>query len=192
MRPWGWGDFVYLCLVNFSELDIKVDKMYRAYRIRLCLFAYRMVHSLDDAEDIVHNVFLNIFEKEGSFNNIVDLKPYLYRSVHNACINHLKKSQKIPQTSTQEPVNLDEEDYLVKRIEDEVLWELAQAVESLPSKCREVFKLGYMKHMSNEQIAAELNISINTVKSQKQRAKQLLKEQLKDLFVLLMIFLKDF
>jgi RNA polymerase sigma-70 factor (ECF subfamily) len=166
--------------------------MYRAYRIRLCLFAYRMVHSLDDAEDIVHNVFLKIFEKEDSLNDIVELKPYLYKAVHNACINHLKKSQKISQTSTIEPVTPDGEDYLVKRIEDEVLWELAQAVESLPTKCREVFKLSYMKHMSNDQIATELKISVNTVKSQKQRAKQLLKEQLKDLFVLLMFFLKDF
>ncbi|MDD2242788.1 MAG: sigma-70 family RNA polymerase sigma factor, partial [Bacteroidales bacterium] len=77
----------------------------------------------------------------------------------------------------------DDSGYLTNRIESEVLWEVFSKVEQLPAECKKVFKLSYLENMSNQEIADMLSISVNTVKSQKSRAKQLLKESLKGLFV---------
>ena len=168
------------------------DKIYKEYHLRLCLYAYRMVHSLDDAQDIVQTVFLNIYEKDITLAYVKTFKPYIYRAVHNACLNFIKKN-KLNIAKDIEPhlesFISEDEDYLLKRIEDELLWELLQAVEALPNKCRKIFKMSYIQKFSEKEIASNLNISINTVKSQKKRAKQLLRRQLKNLFTLLMLYL---
>ena len=163
-------------------MDHNLENIYNSYKIRLSVFAYRMVNSVEEAEDIVHNVFLKVH----SFNS------YIYRAVYNACINFLKKEKRVQLERKDDFFIEEEENYLLKRIEDEVIWELYQAIEKLPSECKKVFKLSYMNKLSNADIAQLLNISINTVKSQKQRAKQLLREDLKDLFVLFMLLLQDF
>jgi len=175
-------------------VDKDFDKIYNEYRLRLCLYAYRMVQSLDDAQDIVQTVFLNIYEKDNSLAYVNSFKPYLYRAVHNACLNFIKKDKLSLNHDIDSHPHLyisEDEDYMLKRIEDELLWELLEAVEALPNRCKKVFKMGYVQKLSNKEIAQELNISVNTVKSQKQRAKQLLREQLKNLFVLLMFYLNN-
>lgn len=168
------------------------------YRARLCLFASTIVDSNEDAEDIVHNVFLSLYEKEDELPNIKSLKSYLYRSVYNASLNFLKKKstshelreERVQQNLLSQTLS-NQEEYLVKRIEEEVIWELFEAIEKLPKESQKIFKMSYLQNISNAEIANLLGISVNTVKSQKQRAKQLLKRELKDLFLLL-IFLKQF
>lgn len=175
-------------------MDKDFDKIYNEYRLRLCLYAYRMVHSLDDAQDIVQTVFLNIYEKDKTLAYVNSFKPYVYRAVHNACLNFIKKDKLTVAHDIDSHPHLyvsENEDYLLKRIEDELLWELLQAVENLPSESQKVFKMSYIEKLSNKEIATKLNISINTVKSQKQRAKQLLRAQLKNLFALLMLYLSN-
>ena len=73
---------------------------------------------------------------------------------------------------------------MTDRVESEVMWELMTAIDSLPEECRKVFKLSYMEGDDINEVARKLNISTHTVKSQRARAKQLLRERLKDLFPL--------
>ena len=72
--------------------------------------------------------------------------------------------------------------YLNERIENEILWEIFEAVEQLPEECKKVFKLSYIEKLDIAQVARLLNISEHTVKSQRARGKKLLQEYLKDLF----------
>lgn len=69
----------------------------------------------------------------------------------------------------------------------EIHRELTAAVEKLPEECRKVFNLCYFQGLDNESTARELGLSINTVKAQKARGKKILKENLKDIFPLLML-----
>lgn len=175
-------------------VDRDFDKIYNEYRLRLCLYAYRLVNSIDDAQDIVQTVFLNIYEKDKTLAHISSFKPYVYRAVHNACLNFIKKEKLnvAHDIETHPEIYISEdEDYLLKRIEDELLWELLQAVEALPSRSKIIFKMSYVQKLSEKEIAKNLKISVNTVKSQKQRAKKLLREQLKNLFPLLMLYLSN-
>ena len=74
-------------------------------------------------------------------------------------------------------------------VRSEIYREILDAVNSLPQKCSAVFKLAYLEHLDNHEIAEKLSISINTVKSQKNNAKKQLREQLKHLYPIAVILL---
>ena len=64
-----------------------------------------------------------------------------------------------------------------------------QAIQELPTECGRVFKLAYVDGFSNDEIATQLSISVNTVKAQKNKAKIQLREKLKGLYPILFLFL---
>lgn len=67
-------------------------------------------------------------------------------------------------------------------VRTEVYKEILDAVNQLPERCGEIFKLAYIEQMTNNEIAKLLSISVNTVKAQKNNAKKLLREHLKHLY----------
>ena len=160
--------------------------LYEKYKSVLCFYASRYTGSYWESEDIVHSVFANFLSKEIKLNDENALRSYLFSAVHNACLNNIAQkstAKKYYAYALLNETDKDESGYLSDRIETEVLWEVFSKIEQLPSECKKVFKLSYLENMSNQEIADELSISVNTVKSQKSRAKQLLKESLKGLFV---------
>lgn len=168
-----------------SKNDFLSD-LYEKYKSVLCFFACRYTGSYLESEDIVHSVFENLLGKEIKLNDENAIRSYLFSAVHNACVNSISRKDTARRYYMYSLLNSSEGDdsgYLANRIETEVLWEVFSKVEQLPSECRKVFKLSYLNNLSNQEIADKLSISINTVKSQKSRAKQILKESLKDLFL---------
>jgi RNA polymerase sigma-70 factor (ECF subfamily) len=81
----------------------------------------------------------------------------------------------------------DEPDFLSDRIEAEVLSEIFSAIERLPTECRRVFEMSYIEGMPVEQVADKLGVSVNTVKTQRSRAKKALRESLKGLYSILVL-----
>jgi RNA polymerase sigma-70 factor (ECF subfamily) len=173
-----------------------LSDIYTKYHQRLSLFAYRYLGSLNEAEDIVQSLFLKLFEKEMVLNSELSVKSYLFSAVRNACLNHIEKAgvkkKHFNYIQTHIKESDDNSNYELSRIEDEVLWELFTALEELPPKCRNIMTLSYFENIGNDDIAKMLNITVNTVKSQKQRAKQLMKERLKELFVFALILFNNF
>lgn len=159
--------------------------LFNEYYPSLCYYALRFVNDSDQVKDIVQNVFINIWNKAGTdFKNLTVLNAYLYTSVRNACLNflrqenlHREKHEEIRQEET-----IVENEFLQEKLENEVMLEIFKAIDELPKACRTVFKYSYLYGMSNNEITDLLGISINTVKTHKMRAKQLLKEQLKNVF----------
>ncbi len=162
-----------------------MKRIYDDYYHRLCFYAAKYMKDIEEAKDIVQDVFVKIWEREISFSNELALSAYLYSSVYHACIDrltlqgiHNRHHLRIQKTNH----DIDSANYLNKRIEDEVLWEIFEAVEQLPEECKKVFKLSYIEKLDIAQVAKLLNISEHTVKSQRARGKKLLQEYLKDLF----------
>jgi len=170
-----------------------LDEIYQKYHSVLCFFAYKFTRSYQEAEDIVHSVFEKIIDKSPEIQNEGALKSYLFSSVHNACLNTISKAgvrKKYTDYTTIHESGIDNSSYLIERVEAEILWEVFSKVDALPSECKKVFRMSYIEDMSNQEIADKLGISVNTVKSQKARAKQLLRDSLKELFVLAMAIIK--
>lgn len=181
---------------KISDLNIgAIKEIYSLYHSVLCFFAYKYTKSYDEAEDIVHSVFAKIIEKGVTLENDFTIKSYLFSSVRNASLNYIKKDnvrKRYSEYSSSNETGTDNSSYLLDRIETEILFEIFSKIDALPSGCNKVFRLSYIEGLSNQEIADKLGISLNTVKSQKARAKQLLKESLKDLFIIALYILKNY
>lgn len=107
--------------------------------------------------------------------------------VRNGSLLALKKEQKVVELDHKLSDETTEFDFNI--LEEELYSDLIDALNSLPEKCKEVFELSCLEGMKYKDIAEQLNISINTVKSQRARAIELLKEKLKNHSELLFILL---
>lgn len=166
--------------------DLSLQEVFDNYYHPLCFYAGRFLKDDDEIKDIVQEVFVVLWEKKLFFENKYALKAFLYSSVHHAVLNkiklmgiHRKHHGKIMDTEDE----ADSRNYLTKRIEDEALIAIYQAIAQLPPKCRKIFMLSYIQGYDIDQVAKKMNISLHTVKSQRARAKKLLQIYLKDLFI---------
>ncbi len=166
--------------------------LFNHYYSRLCTYAIIFVKYPDVAEEIVQETFIKIWEKRFEIIIETTFKAYIYRSIHNNCINYLKRIKHIRnrqeavriEVSRQSEVNIKnlDTDIIDKIVTEEFNKHFFRALESLPKQCREVFLLCRNEHLTYAEAAQKLNISVNTVKSHMKKALEKLKEFLdKDL-----------
>lgn len=183
-------------MLGVEKIDMRqkevFDKYFRTYYQSLCYFAYNYLKEQEGAEDVVQDMFIKLLDTAGNFDSEEHLKYYLYKSVRNACLNQIRLTsiraeilENVQKNSPEE-----ENDFFVSVVRTEVYGEIMKAVQGLPSECGRVFKLSYIDGYSNEEVADQLAISVNTVKSQKNKAKAQLRERLKGLYPVLLLFLE--
>lgn len=154
--------------------------IFREYYGPLVLYSRRFVGEADVAEDIVQEFFCHLWENRKRMGEIRSFKTYLYTSVRNRSLNYLRDNHVV----SIEGVEVQkEEDFLMEMMEAEIYRELYAAIDKLPDKCRVIFlkKLG---GLDNQEIAQELVISEETVRSQLRRGRELLQKQLTGLSAL--------
>ncbi len=141
----------------------------------LVKYANEYLFDKDSSEDVVQEVFIQIWEKSYKIRIKTTLKAYLYTMVRNRCLNILKS---IKITDTANFIELrtifdSEYDFYPLSNDDKTIrYDLAlKIVEALPSKMRTIVKLRFVNQYRYAQIADELGVSVNTVKTQLKRAK---------------------
>jgi RNA polymerase sigma-70 factor (family 1) len=151
--------------------DIGFEYVFKKYYARLCYFAYRLVGDRDAAEDIVQEIFMKFWDRREGFGNEPSVKTFLYLTVRNASLNFLRHAA-VEQRYLDDALPLDSEPDkgLDQLIHAEVLAEIHRSICELPAACRQVVELAYFEGLKNNKIAERLGISVNTVKTQKQRA----------------------
>ena len=177
---------------NNSAADF--EAMYRFYYENLCQFAHRFVNDTATSEDLVHNVFLNIWKNRADWILRGSLRTYLYQSVRNQAMNHLahKKVQNrsrlenlsiIPDPNRMNP----EEKFTDEEFEEAV----RKAVEQLPERRRIIWLMHREDKLTYREIAEVLDLSIKTVETQMSRSLKFLRERLTEFlpFVALIIIL---
>ena len=152
------------------------------------------VLSDEDAENIVQDVFLELWEKKEILALPVNIIAYLFTAIKNRCIDLLR--HRIVAKDTEDKMQaeyrltLQMKYYSLEAFDNELFEEenieqvLSKAIDSLPEKCREIFIKNKIEGKKQKDIAAELNISVNTVESQMGIAYKKLKSELKDYFPL--------
>lgn len=155
----------------------------------LCYFANKYVCNSEVAQDIVQECFIWFYEKNNRFENLLAFKAFLYECVYHKAINYVKASRKHADIHEQMKLSLSEtdEDYESNQIETEVFEEIFQAINELPEECGRIFKMTYIERKSTKEISAVLNIAESTIKTQRQRAKNILRRKLKHLYPILAI-----
>lgn len=167
------------------------EMLFRTYYQSLCNYAYTFVRDREEAEEIVQNTFTGVWEKRASLSIHTGVKPYLYAMVRNACLNVLKH-EKIKQRHAALEVAVAERssESVAHKVEaSELEQRIMEAMAKLPEQCRLVFKLSRFEDLKYSEIAAQLDISVKTVENQMGKALRVMREQLKDylLFIIVLI-----
>lgn len=136
---------------------------------RLKQFAYSILKSGEEAEELVSDVFVNIWQKKDQLSSIETPLFYFYVTAKNLALNRLKKQKR--------QANLSAEDWLVQMnsiyfdpeqmmITEEILRQIKKAVNDLPPRCRLIFKLIKEDGLKYKETAALLSLSVKTVEAQ--------------------------
>lgn len=155
------------------------EKIFHLFYAGLCFFARRWVNDTAIAQDIVTEVFVKLWERRTDFKTLYSIKAFLYISTRNACINHNHQAQyqaRIRENIRQES-NDGEPDGINETIHAEVLQQLYAIVHDLPEKCRQVMLLSYLKGLDCHEIARQMQVSVHTVRNQKNRGVHLVKNR---------------
>lgn len=160
--------------------DIFVRELYDQYYLRMCHFAYRLIACREAARDIVQDAFVVLLESRSRISNDPEAaKGYLYSTVKNAALNWIRHQNIVAKIHTQQRLQeVEETGVLEAMVHAEIIGELHAALESLPKGCASVCKMAYLEGKKNQEIADALGVSINTIKTQKQRAIFLLRNKL--------------
>jgi RNA polymerase sigma-70 factor (ECF subfamily) len=170
------------------------EMLFRTYYQSLCNYAYTFVHDRVEAEEIVQSTFLNVWEKRDNIAVHTGIKPYLYAMVRNACLNVLKH-EKIKQRHAAMEIATGERsaESVTRAIEaTELEHRIVEAMNRLPEQCRLVFKLSRFEELKYAEIADQLDISVKTVENHMGKALRIMREQLKDYLLMLIIFIHGF
>lgn len=137
---------------------------FRGYMEGLYLYALAFVKERAVAEDIVQDTFIYLWVNRSRISYTGSVYAYLLQSVKNACINH-KAHQEVEEKYRRVVVCADEAEDAGTDWE-ELRQKVMSAIDGLPPRCREIFILGAVEGMKYQEIAARLDISVNTVKTQ--------------------------
>ncbi|WP_172594515.1 RNA polymerase sigma factor [Mariniphaga sediminis] len=174
---------------------VAFELIFYKYKGKLFDFIRKSLPTSEEAENIIQDVFTNLWLYRKKLDSGKSLNALLYTMVRNELFMHLRKQ--IVRRKYVEEFGLfvnENDDSTQNQIEyNELKLLLAQLIESMPEKRKEVFKLSRYEGLSYKEIAKKLGISEHTVDTQIRKALSYLKENLKKTtFVLFSLFFKRF
>ena len=166
--------------------------LFTAYFSDLVLYANHFIKNQAAAEDIVQDFFITLWLEKKFFNIESSLEGYLYRSLHNTCLNHLYNEQRKQEKLLHMPIEKDSSPTLTTELEDKEREYILSyhALHKLPEQCKQVFTLCCLQNMKYQEAADYLGISINTVRTQMGRAYKILRNSLDSKSFLNLLFLR--
>lgn len=162
-------------------------EIYQRYKRLLYLFAFKRLGDREEVTDIVQDVFLSLWQNHAGIQITYTLNTYLHSAVRNKIADRLSRRQVsqryIDSFEIFRAAFTETTDHLVRSKELEAIIE--KEIAALPPKMRQVFELSRKTGYTRSQIAEELGLSEQTVKSHVQHALKLLKVSLKNNFIFL-------
>ena len=156
--------------------------IFSAYYKDLVFFAYSFTHELPDAEDIVQDTFVKLWEHHEELNVTVSLKSMLLKTIQNKCIDWHRHKKIINNHSNyiidNSPIyEFDTDNYVLK---SELEGRIEKAIANLPEKFKEAFEMNRFEELKYHEIATKLNVSVRTVEVRISKALELLRKSLID------------
>jgi len=157
------------------------EKLFRAYVDQLYVFAAKHVDDQSAAEDIVQDVFCDLWERRSDWEPEGTVKAYLYRAVRNTALDRLDRRQ-VREDWKEEEKQEDRPRFGVGPADalqqDELRQAMEDAVEDLPDQQKLVYRLAHRHGLSYREIASALGIARKTVENHMGRALRSLRSQL--------------
>ena len=171
---------------DMSALDI----IYRKYSKKLYRFAYSIIKVKPDAEGIVHEVFIKVWEKRNKIDEYLSFESYLFTITYNTTISFIRK--KVKENKYIEHLkfmqNPSIQSNIIPEIEYKELKDKSEKIiDLLSSRQKQIFKLSREEGLTYKEIAAKLSISINTVETHMERALKSIRKNLGEVSIVLLI-----
>ena len=172
----------YLTQLKIRKGDIKAfEALFREYYVPLCQFAIKYVNDKDNAEEIVQDFFYQYWKNKETMAVPQSLKAYMYVSVRNNCLNHLRNQNVRQKYAMQIAENLSEnsEYSLQPTLEiKELQYRIDEILNDLPERCSLIFRMSRYEGLKYREIAEALSVSVKTVEANMGKALQSLREKL--------------
>ena len=174
--------------------EMAFEQVFKKYFKALHAYAFTIVKEEETAEEMVQALFLRLWEKKENLDPQINLKAYLYRSVHNDSLNYLKHQKvKLKYQNHMVYQMKNETDNAANRVQlRELENQLQRALTELPEQCRTIFQLSRFEELKYQEIADHLSLSIKTVENQMGKALKLLRLKLVDFLPLVLMLLSNY
>ncbi len=154
------------------------ELVFKEHYLHLVAFANTFLHDIDNAENIVQNIFVKLWENRNQYK-ISSLKGYLMIAVRNSCNNELKRLHH--ERTFQKSIENDELVESINFSDSKVMDKISSIINQLPEQRKRIFKLNRLEGLKYREIATKLNISPKTVEVQMGKALKFLRENLIEL-----------
>ncbi len=177
-------------MLNNSERDIIIfndikksdqkafDELFNRYYKSLCDFSNLMINNKQSAEEIVADVFANVWINRKKIKITKSVRAYLYRSTRNTTISYLRKNKKIFEEIKEDQFHIIKPDFSPEKNirKQELTYEINVLLSVIPERSREIFVLHRFNEFKYSDIAEMLSISVKTVEKHMSKALRLLRD----------------
>jgi RNA polymerase sigma-70 factor (ECF subfamily) len=180
-----------LIINKLKEGDVlSFDSIFKKYNKKVYYFAISYLKNKEDADDVVQEVFMNLWKYRDQINDYYVFSKYLFKITYNATCKKFRKQVSDKKKLEEVLKNVIQEDNsTILEIEYNNLLETTNLlIEKLPSRQKELFLLSIKEQLTKEQIAQQLNISKKTVDNYLTMAKTLLRKSISDGHILSILF----
>lgn len=184
-------------MTNYSDKDIAdalsmQDKavyqlLFDRYFERMVLFAEYFLLDRSEAEDVVQELFLSLWNRREIPVISISLKSYLFTQVRNRCLNRLKHLKIVDKHSSWLREALEYAEIPDVEIDEQLISRVNAAIDELPSQAQAIFRRCVIDGRKYREVAEEMGISVNTVNTQMKRAYKFLRTKLGHSFLLFLI-----
>lgn len=176
-----------------NRKDEYFKDLFFEYYESLCFYTYKYIPDFDICEDIVQDVFFNLWENKDKLDLSYSMKSLLYKSTQNKALNYIKSHEYGHKERLDNSVDM--YFYSLATQQDEELHtenlikEIDEVVTQLPKQCNKIFLLSREAGLKNKEIAEQLNISVKAVEKQLTKALSIIRTHLYEKGYFLLLFL---
>ena len=166
--------------------DIKAfEQLFRSYYLPLCRYAQCIIGTREVAEEIIANLFYNLWKDRENLKVFLSIKNYLYTATRNGCIEHIRNIRRKEEhlkdlqntTSVCSAISPEEE---TESKELQTL--LENCLSKMPNRCRRIFHMHRIEGMKYHEIATHLSISIKTVEADMSKVLKTLRKEIESYY----------
>lgn len=168
------------------------EKLFKCYYLPLTRFSWRYVKSKAVAEELVQEIFSEIWEDRRELNIVESVRSYLYKAVKHRSLNYLKHQRiefKYDRRWIEEKETVATIDFTDQERIEQIKEAIQKAVEELPPRSKMTYKLHRYDGLTYREIAEVMDVSVKTVESQMTRTLKILRERLSHLLPFLLVAL---
>jgi RNA polymerase sigma-70 factor (ECF subfamily) len=169
--------------------EFAFESLFKEYYKSLCIFGLKIVKDAILAEEIVEDIFFQLWEKKTTLELNTSVKSYLFKAVYNNSLKHLRHQKIVLNHESQVRSNLESGIQYPENYAEtgEIMHIIRKTLEQVPEKTRQIFEQNRYEGLKYNEIAEQMGISVKTVEAHISSILKLFRENLKDYLIILWI-----